>query len=259
MTANGPRQHLVFPCGEAQLVGTLDPAPGTTGLIIVSGGNELRAGAWNGQALLAARIAAAGHPVFRYDRRGVGDSTGENHGFQNSADDITAALTSFRNIAPQVTRIIAFGNCDAASALMLHHPACDALILSNPWTIEQAEAPPPPAALRAHYAARLRDPAALLRFITGQVSPAKLLKSLAQTMRPAPPPSTLAQAMAAGLAGFSGPVKILLAERDRTAQAFLGCWDKRDPRLAIRAGASHSWVEPDAQEWLFNQIVAMLS
>ncbi len=57
-------------------MGTLDDAPGTTGLLIVSGGNEVRAGAFAGQARLAAEIAAAGHPVFRFDRRGVGDSTG---------------------------------------------------------------------------------------------------------------------------------------------------------------------------------------
>ena len=47
-------------------------------------------------------------------------------------------FAAFRRAAPQLTRIIAFGNCDAASALMLAGGAgCDGLVLSNPWTIAQ--------------------------------------------------------------------------------------------------------------------------
>lgn len=253
------RRHVVFACEDGELIGTLDDAPGTTGLLIVSGGNELRAGAWNGQAILAARIAAAGHPVFRFDRRGVGDSSGENRGFRHASHDTAAALSSFQRNAPQVTKIIGFGNCDAASALMLNAgEGLNGLILSNPWTIED-DAVSDPVALRAHYASRLKDPAALLRFITGRVSPSKLLKSLIESLKPKPPPTTLAQDMARGLSHFPGPVRIVLAERDRTAQSFLGSWDKTDPRVARCPGASHSWVEPDAQEWLFNQILAALS
>ena len=63
------RTPLEFACGGDTLFGTLDTAPGQTGLLIVSGGNEIRTGAWAGQAQLAARVAAAGHPVFRFDRR----------------------------------------------------------------------------------------------------------------------------------------------------------------------------------------------
>ena len=111
------RHQLSFPCEGATLAATLDEAPGTTGLLIVSGGNEIRSGAHRGMATLAQRIAAAGHPVFRFDRRGIGDSEGENTGYTNSGPDIAAAIAAFRRAAPQLTRIIAFGNCDAASAL----------------------------------------------------------------------------------------------------------------------------------------------
>ena len=51
------RLHLTFGCGDATLAGTLDTAPGTSGLLIVTGGNEVRSGAFSGQAQLAARIA----------------------------------------------------------------------------------------------------------------------------------------------------------------------------------------------------------
>ncbi len=60
--------------------------------------------------------------MFRFDRRGIGDSTGENHGFESSADDIAAAAAAFR-AESGVTRIVGFGNCDAATALAFFHGA----------------------------------------------------------------------------------------------------------------------------------------
>ena len=184
-------------CGEI-CAATLDEASGTTGLLIVSGGNELRSGAHRGMALLAAKIAAAGYPVLRFDRRGVGDSAGENGGFESSAADIFCALQLFLDEAPNLQRIVAFGNCDAASALILHHDQMgdnspDALIIANPWTIENdgAGAPdsqtegsaadggddsdgsggaptlPPAAAIRARYIAKLKDPREWMRLLRG--------------------------------------------------------------------------------------------
>ena len=253
------RRHLTFACEGELLVGTLDEAAGAAGLLIVSGGNEVRGGAWNGQALLAARLASRGIPVFRFDRRGVGDSTGENRGFREEGADIAAALATFRRAVPGMERVFGFGNCDAASALMLGHGCgLDGLVLSNPWTIEDEAAPAPPAALRAHYARRLRDPAALLRLVRGRISLPGLAGSLRAMARPAAP-TTLAGEISGGLAGFGGPVAILLAARDRTAQAFLAQWNKSDPRLATCAGASHSYVEGPAREWLFEQIITAVS
>ncbi len=127
------RHHLTFPCGNEMLAGSMDMAPGSRGLLMVTGGNEIRSGAFRGQAMLAAKIAKAGFPVFRFDRRGVGDSTGENRGFRKSAVDITAALSAFRALAPHMERVVGFGNCDAASALMLGEGFdCDGLVLSQP-------------------------------------------------------------------------------------------------------------------------------
>lgn len=259
------RLPLTFRCKDLRLAATLDTAPGTAGLLIVSGGNEIRAGAFGGQAELAARIARAGFPVFRFDRRGVGDSEGENLGFRRSAKDITAAIEAFRAIAPQIERVIAFGNCDAASALMLAGGAgCDGLVLSNPWTIEAGAdgisnaSTLPPDAIRARYANKLRNPREVARLLGGGVDLGKLARGLVRSLRPVPPPSSLAQEMREGLAGFTGEVRILLATADRTSQVFESAWDKTDPRIRRCEGAGHAYVEPAHRDWLKAELLSAL-
>lgn len=252
------RRHLTFACEGATLACTIDMADGQAGLLLVTGGNELRSGAWAGQAQLAARIAAAGHPVLRFDPRGVGDSDGPNGGFETRAPDIAAALTAFRAECPQLARVVGWGNCDAASALMLAGGmGMDALVLSNPWTIED-ESAPPPEAIRDHYRRRLGDPAAVLRLLTGKVSLGKLAASLRGALRKPPPLNTLTQELARGIAPFTGEVRFLVAERDRTGQAFLSAWDKTDDRIVRCPDATHSFVEAHARDWLAEQLIATL-
>lgn len=253
------RRHLTFNCEGSTLAGTLDEGAAETGLLLVTGGNEIRAGAWGGQALLAARIAQDSFPVFRFDRRGVGDSEGMNGGFRSSGPDIAAALAAFRRECPQITRIVGMGNCDAASALMLAGGArLDGLLLTNPWTIDDEAAAQPPAAIRSHYRQRLADAGALKRLLSGQVSLGRLLRSLMDAVRPSPSQGSLVQEMAKGTGGFSGPVVFLLAGRDRTAQIFRSTWQKGDTRIRTCPDATHSFVEPEARDWLAGQVLEML-
>jgi exosortase A-associated hydrolase 1 len=254
------RQHLTFQCDGATLLGTLDTADAATGLLIVSGGNEVRSGAWSGQALFARRIAEEGFPVFRFDRRGVGDSEGFNGEFRSSGPDISAALRAFRESCPHIERIVGMGNCDGASALMLTHGAgFDGLVLSNPWTIENDDAgEAPPAAVRDHYRRRLADPAAIKRLLSGQVSLGKLFSSLLGAIKPGKAPGGLAAEIAQGIAPFTGPVIFPIAERDRTAQAFLASWDSKDKRIRRCPDATHSFVEVRAQGWLAQQALDLL-
>ena len=269
------RRTVTFAIDGAAAFATLDDASGTTGLFIVSGGNEVRAGAHRGMALLADGVARAGFPVFRFDRRGVGDSEGENGGFEGCAVDLHAALDAFRAAAPHVTRIVAFGNCDAASALLLHAPTVDALVLANPWVIEEApddgESAPTPealpaAAIRARYLARLRDPASLLRLVRGEVDLARLWRGLRAMRRSVAPsaPDGLAARVLARIAALDRPATILLATGDRTAQTFIAAWDgpdgalsreNRGLRVERRATASHTLGGPDDADWLRDRLL----
>ena len=262
------RHQLSFLCEGAALAASLDDAPGTTGLLIVSGGNEIRSGAHRGMAMLAQRVAAAGHPVFRFDRRGIGDSEGENGGYTHSGPDIAAAIAAFRTAAPHVTRIVAFGNCDAASALLLHQPLpLDGLILANPWTYDDAEpdageqpALPPPSAIRARYLARLKDPKSLLRLLKGEIDIGKLVRGLSAMKRTpqAAAPDSLAARLDAAMTALACPATILLATGDRTAQAFIAHCRPGNIPVEHLDSASHSFAGDDA-DWLFAKISERLS
>ncbi len=244
------RHQLSFLCEGAALAASLDDAPGTTGLLIVSGGNEIRSGAHRGMAMLAQRIAAAGHPVFRFDRRGIGDSEGENGGYTHSGADIAAAIAAFRTAAPHVTRIVAFGNCDAASALLLHQPP------------DAGEQPvlPPASAIRARYLARLKDPKSLLRLLKGEIDIGKLVRGLSALKRTpqAAAPDSLAARLDAAMTALACPATILLATGDRTAQAFIAHCRPANIPVEHLDSVSHSFAGDDA-DWLFAKISERLS
>lgn len=268
------RRTIDFDCTGYRLAGTLDDAAGTTGLLWVSGGNEIRCGAYGGQARLAAQFTALGYPVFRYDRRGVGDSEGANGGFESSADDIAAAVAAFRASAPQIKRIVAFGNCDAASALALFHAGLpvDRLILANPWVIEAQDSgdgptPPSAAAVRSRYWARIRNPRSIVDLLSGKIDLRKLAGGLLRATRK-DVPSGLSARIAKALAGTKIPVRILLARRDTTALAFASVWHdasfagvrtKANISLEQVDSASHSFADNVSQAWLIEQLTGQLS
>ena len=262
-----------FDCKGVRLAGTLDEGDASSGLLIVSGGNEIRSGAYAGQAAMAKHFAALGYPVFRYDRRGVGDSEGSNNGFESTADDIAAAVAAFRTEAPHIDRIVAFGNCDAATALVFFHEGINSLVLANPWVIDvtttASDAPTPPsaAAVRARYLARLKNPRSLLDLLTGKIDLRKLAGGLAKAAQKETP-TGLAARLASLLAASSLPTQLLVAERDTTALAFIGAYKtplfdairtRTDVTLSKCDTASHSFADATAKAWLYDHIASALS
>ena len=253
------RELIAFACAGETLLGTLDRAEGENGLLIVSGGNEVRAGAHRGMAWLAAGLAERGVPVFRFDRRGIGDSTGENGGYASSGPDIAAAADAFRRQAPHVGRLIAFGTCDAATALALFASGFDALILANPWVVEPTDGLPPAAAIEARYKERLRNPREWLRLLRGDISFSKMFRGLRAIVQgKVKQKDTLADRVFAALPRST---TVILAERDATAQAFAAEANRRNWRGTIHRidTASHSFARMGDREALLKAILGALS
>ena len=238
------RRLIAFDSEGERLVGTLDlpNEPASAGVLIVSGGNEVRSGTHRGMAMLARELAVAGLAVFRFDRTGVGDSTGENGGYAGSRADIRAAAAVLGR-ETGVELIVGFGNCDAAAALALFARACgvDAVVLGNPWLGDEADALPPPAAVRAHYRERLGSPRAWLRLVTGGVSLGKLAGGLAKIARPAPR-RDLATRVLGGIDHWGADAAVVLASGDTTAIAFAAAARSRGFRTYEVDTTSHSFA-----------------
>jgi exosortase A-associated hydrolase 1 len=254
------RRLTVFPCAGEWLGGTLDAAPGGTGLLIVSGGSEVRIGAHRGMALLAARLARAGVPVFRYDRRGIGDSSGTDPGFAAAGPDLRAAVTAFRAGQPQLRRLVALGNCDAAALLALEGRAAglDAVILTNPWTGAEADALPPAAAIRARYRARLRDPAQWRRLVTGGVDVRRLAAGMRKLARGSPRPEPAARILAA-IGAWGDDATVILAAGDATAIAYAHAAHGLATRTVTIDSASHSFARATDAEALAQAVARALA
>lgn len=238
------RRLIAFPCGDDTLAGTLEAGNATTGLLIVSGGNEVRAGAHRGMAQLAARLAADGTPVFRYDRRGVGDSGGTPCDNANAAADLAAAIAAFRHEAPHLIRIVAFGNCDAATLLALHGRASgiDCVVLANPWIATEPDALPPAAAIRARYVDRLRHPAEWLRLLRGGVDMRKLVNGLCKLIHsPSQRPSE-AVPLRVAISVWGADATVILAQGDATAIAFAAAMRNAAFDTVTIPTASHSFA-----------------
>ena len=253
------RRVMTFACAGDTLFGTLDEAAGKTGLLIVSGGNEIRIGAHRGMALLAQKLAERGVPVFRFDRRGIGDSTGENKGFLSSCPDIGAAAATFSAEAG-IERLVAFGNCDAATALALFGASAgiDRLILANPWVIEEQDDLPPAAAIRSRYVEKLKDPKEWIRLARGGVDLRKLAGGLAKVAQTkSEPMGGLADRLRDALTASGIPTTILLAARDNTAIAFRDTWRGGD--VLTCDTDSHSFAHQADAAWLEDRIVEAIA
>lgn len=262
------RRIVSFVCEGQTLLGTLDEAKGDIGVLIVTGGRQTRIGPHRMMAKLAAELAGAGYSIFRFDRRGVGDSGGEDRGFRDSGPDIAAAMAAFRMACPDVRAVWGMGLCDGASALALHHRTLglEGLLLLNPWVVEAEAGAPPAAAIRAHYLERLLSLEGWRKLLTGAFSPRALLHGLAKMVRKED--QSLANDVMTSLAAFRGAVAILLAARDATARAFLDRYQgnagtslRNSAKITLNSldSGSHSFASAEDHRWLLQRILDALA
>ena len=260
------RRVLTFECGGDLLGASLDGvdgAPRPAAVLMVTGGTQTRAGSHRMYERLARSLSGAGYPCLRFDRRGVGDSEGEDPGFRGSGPDIAAAAAALRGEVQEGARLIGFGLCDGATALALHGAAAglDALILVNPWLVEMEAGEPAPAAIRQHYARQLATGAGWKKLITGAFDLRKLLGGLKRSADTAE--SGLAAEAAARLREVRLPSAVILCEGDATAIAA-----ERELKRRAFSGLigiaqriptdSHSFARPGDADALFGSCLALL-
>ena len=231
-------QVVGFDCAGERLLGiaACPPAPRAVGVVIVVGGPQYRAGSHRQFVLLARALAAGGYATLRFDVRGMGDATGARHGFAAIDEDIAAAIQALRRTVPQVQRVVLWGLCDGASAVLMYWQATrDAqvagLCLANPWV--RTEASQARVQVRHYYTQRLRDPAFWRKLLSGQVA-RSALGGLLRSIRAARSPAGTVQQpgfrqrMAEAWRHFTGPMLLLLSGRDLTAREFLDA-TRQDP------------------------------
>lgn len=254
------RRLLTFDCAGHRLGASADGGLGPVGLLMVTGGTQTRAGSHRMYERLAAALGREGYPCFRYDRRGVGDSEGDDPGFRGSGPDMHAAAAAFRAECPGLERIVGLGLCDGATALALFgaEAGLAGLILVNPWLVEAEADAPPAAAIRRHYRQRLLSASAWRRLMSGDISYRKALTGLRRAA--APPPSDLSSQVAASLARSALPAEIILARSDATAIAAEAEWRAIGRAAPIFVESdSHTFARPGDDEALRVAVLAALA
>jgi exosortase A-associated hydrolase 1 len=224
-------QAVQFSCEGESLLGILHPAASDSdiGVVIIVGGPQYRIGSHRQFVHLARSLARAGMPALRFDYRGMGDSSGVLPGFEHLGPDITAAIEALRRHAPGVRRVVLWGLCDAASAILLdgvHHPDVCAIVVANPWA--RTEAGQARTYLKHYYLRRLAAPEFWKKLFSGRLSLRRaaggLAENMAATQRKSEDESEsdipYPDRMLEGLHRFAGPVLLILSSEDYTAREF---------------------------------------
>ena len=255
------------------------PPPGTpvqrTAVVVVVGGAQYRVGSHRQFVLLARHLATAGYPVLRFDLPGMGDSPGEFTPFEATPPHIGAAIDALQTACPGANQVVLWGLCDGASASLLYvqataDPRVAGLALLNPWV--RSEASLAKARVKHYYRQRLLNKDFWRKLLRGGVGwPAlrSLFGNLARMGGAPAQPQAFQHRMAEGWQRFTGPVLLLLSERDLTAQEFAEYADaqpawagwRNKARLTLQclAGADHTCSAPQAKVGLQAAFASWLS
>lgn len=232
---NFAERALMFDCDGEDLVGIVaEPEiPQKVAILVVVGGPQYRVGSHRQFVLLARRLAAEGFVAMRFDCRGMGDGSGSARTFDEYTADIAAAIDHLLANVRGVSRVVLWGLCDAASALLIYWQATRdervaGMVLLNPWV--RSEASLAKTHIKHYYGKRLLERDFWAKLVRGGVDAAKAVRGVAgalsrATKRAVPGegrgPQPFQDLMALGLQAFSGPVLVILSGRDLTAREFV--------------------------------------
>lgn len=226
---------VVFPCAGESLLGILAKPESSkpVGVLVAVGGPQYRVGSHRQFVLLARALAEAGYPVFRFDYRGMGDSTGAMRSFESVNADFAAAIDAFRQSCPGIEKIILWGLCDAASASLLYwdatHDQCvGGMVLLNPWA--RSEATLAKTRIKHYYGQRLVQVEFWRKLLSGKLGITRALRGFADSLIRAGQTTSnndddsvlpFQQRMMRALDLFPGPSLLILSADDYTAKEFL--------------------------------------
>jgi uncharacterized protein len=248
---------LLVAAGDQSLPAVLHRAAGAprAAVLIVVGGPQYRVGSHRQFVLLARHLADAGCTVLRFDYGGMGDAGGEVRTFEDCGDHIRAASDRLLAEVPAGTKLVLWGLCDAASAIMMY-ASSDAritgVVVANPWarhTATQAGT-----MLRSYYLRRLLSADFWRKLLGGGVRVGESVGSLAKNVREAgggAEPGGFIDRMRIGVEKLRCPMLLIISERDLTAAEFLltversGPWQKALAALRLTRetvpGADHTF------------------
>ena len=252
------QRALRFQCNGSALVGIVDvpERPLARGVLVLTGASHYRIGARRQLTLMTRLMAGRGIPALRFDQRGVGDSEGEAHGLEGLDDDIRAAIGEFSRQVPEMNEVVIWGLGDAATAAAVYARADQrvaGLVLLNP--VVHNAAPAARATLRHYYLPRMGELGFWKKVATGKFDLMASAASLRQSVRgTAGRDVSLSQRMVAGIAGFGGPVLVILsgdARGTRDAASLLERHHVQCRRIdvapALRGQATRQWRDDIAQ------------
>lgn len=251
---NHPEEPLLFDCQDDVLSGVLHlgDTGSDSGVLIIVGGPQYRAGSHRQFVHLSRALAAQGIPVMRFDYRGMGDSSGELLGFEHIQTDIRCAIDTFINKQPALKKVVLWGLCDAATASGFYAAGDErvaGLVLLNPWV--RSEGGEAKAFLKHYYLQRLMSKQFWQKVIKGEfnlkgsiTSLVSKVRQLAAKSEPQPVNSStsqsanaaeikvnkaadntpaavnLAEKLQASLKAYHGPVLLIISGNDLTAAEF---------------------------------------
>jgi len=205
----------LFECEGESLIGiaALPARPRPLGLVVVVGGPQYRVGSHRQFALLCRRAASAGYPAYRFDYRGMGDSSGTYGDFEQVDADVRTAISRLQAFAPEVRKVVLWGLCTAAATAMMYAPSDSrvaGLVLVNPWVRDEVTLAK--TQMKHYYTARLAQREFWAKVATGQIDYRCSAVSLARNLRDS------LRGLAGNNEGTQVPFQIRMARAMRTFQ-----------------------------------------
>lgn len=248
-------RYISLASGNASLSAVLHTATNgqcsQTGVVIIVGGPQYRVGSHRQFVKLSRFLADNGIASMRLDTSGMGDSSGSKAAFYQQDNDIETAITAFMQHNPQLKKLVLWGLCDAASAILIKlqtpDPRISGIVLLNPWVRQQhshAEV-----MLKHYYLKRLFSRQFWQKMLGGGVALRHSLKDIWQTLQQrkaqhsstAPTPEAneqnYVQLMLQGWQRYQGKTLLITSGNDLTAQEFLTLCAQQPPWQAEKNSA----------------------